>query len=182
MATRRIRSTINNKYTQPLKLRMGRKIVLTPGCDYNCVLFTQRHRAFDIKNQRISLWAKFNTNTFDGIQIVAWLEGNDGDAISSGSCQFKVYYLDVTDNWSQSLIFTGSGTASGLKWVASPNQASLGPTNDFSGSRTIMVEASILKWGQLYTKKVYVNHLGIYNSFVRLKNDVEFLDISKADL
>ncbi len=182
MATRRVKSTTNNKYTQPLKLRMGRKLLLTPGCDYNSILFTQKHRANDAANQKVNLWAKFNTDTFDGIQMVAWLENKDHEIVSSGSCQFKVYYLDASNNWNQTLIFTGAGTLSNNKWIAAPTQNILGSNNELDGERTLLIEATLTKWGQTYTNKIYVNHLGIYDSIVRLRNDIEFLDISKADL
>jgi hypothetical protein len=182
MASRRIKSTVNNQYTQPLKLRMGRKLLLTPGVTYNSVLFTQKHVADNQTTQSVFLWAKFNTNTFDGIQMIAWLENKNKEETSSGSCEFKVYYLDASNNWNKTLIFTGSGSSSGNKWIASPNQAALGINNDLDGERTLLIEATLTKWGDTYTDKIYVNHLGIYDSFTRLKNDVDFLDISKQDI
>jgi hypothetical protein len=180
MATRRIRSTVNNSYVQPLKLRIGRKIVITPSASYNSILFTQKHRAHSSLLSNVRIWAKFNASAFDGIQMIAWLEDKDKEVTSTASCEFKVYYID-TNNWNQTLIFTGSGTASGTRWVASPNQAALGLNNDLDGERTLMIEASLTRWGDTYKNTVYVNHLGIYDSFIRLKNDVEFLDITKLD-
>jgi len=40
----------------------------------------------------------------------------------------------------------------------------------------------MLRWGRTYKNKIYINHLGVYDSIVRLKNDIEFLDISKQDI
>jgi hypothetical protein len=145
-------------------------------------LFTQKHRAFDPHSQKINLWAKFNTNSFDGIQLVAWLEDIDSEVLTSGSCQFKVYYVDIDNNWGQNLIYSGSGTATGLKWTSALSQANLGAANELDGDRTLMIQATIVKWGHSFTKRIYVNHLGVYDSIVRLRNDVEFLDISKADI
>lgn len=182
MATRRIKMLTNNNYTQPLKLRAGRKLVITPNCSYNSILFTQKHRGFIPSNETVSVWAKFNTNTFDGIQMVAWLEDLDHNLLSSAQCQFKVYYVDVTDNWGQTLIYTTSATLSNGKWVAAPTQANLGAVNCLDGERTLMIEATLSKWGKLYSKKIYVNHLGIYDSIIRLKNEIEFLSITKQDV
>ncbi len=181
MATRRIKATINNHYVQPLKLRMGRKLVLTPNCSYNSVLYTQKHYALHASNQKIDLWAKFNTNTFDGIQLVAWLEDVDTNILGSAQCQFKVYYVNTANDWGQTLIHTVNGTASNGKWVASPSQTDLGSDNVIDGDRTLMIEAILSKWGRSYTKKIYLNHLGVYDSIVRLRNDIDFLDIIKAD-
>jgi hypothetical protein len=160
---------------------MGRKMIITPSASYNSILFTQKHRAYNASLDEVKVWAKFNTSSFDGIQLIAWMENKDKNVISSASCEFKVYYIDTTNNWNQTLIFTGSGTASGTRWVASPDQAALGPNNALDGERTLMIEANLTRWGDTYKNTVYVNHLGIYDSFIRLKNDVEFLDITKKD-
>jgi hypothetical protein len=181
MATRRVRSTVNNSYVQPLKLRMGRKMVITPSASYNSILFTQKHRANNASLDEAKVWAKFNTGSFDGIQLIAWVENKDKNVIASASCEFKVYYIDTTNNWNQTLIFTGSGTASGNRWVASPNQVALGSGNVLDGERTLMIEANVTRWGDTYKNTVYVNHLGVYDSILRLRSDVEFLEISKKD-
>jgi hypothetical protein len=181
MATRRVRSTVNNSYVQPLKLRMGRKMVITPSASYNSILFTQNHRAHNPVLSNVRIWAKFNTSTFDGIQMIAWLEDKDKEVTTTASCEFKVYYIDTTNNWNQTLIFTGSGTASGTRWVASPNQAALGSGNILDGERTLMIEANLTRWGEAFKNTVYVNHLGVYDSILRLRSDVEFLEITKKD-
>jgi hypothetical protein len=167
---------------QPLKLGMGRKLVLTPSASYNSILFTQEHRGHSPTLNNIKVWAKFNTSTFDGIQMIAWLEDKDKEIITTASCEFKVYYIDTTNNWDETLIFIGSGTASGLRWISSPSQSDLGSSNELDGERTIMIQATMLRWGRTYKNKIYINHLGVYDSIVRLKNDIEFLDISKQDI
>lgn len=182
MASRRIKSTVNNNYTQPLKLRMGRKLVLTPNCSYNSVLYTVKHRGFQKSDEKINSWAKFNTNTFDGIQLIAWLENTESNITPSANCVFKIYYVDVNNNWSQSLIHTVNGTLNGNQWTAAPTQADLGLSNELDGERTLMIEVSLTKWNRVFNKRFYVNHLGVYDSIVRLRQEVDFLNITKKDL
>jgi hypothetical protein len=181
MASRRIKSTINSKYCQPLKLRTGRKLVITMSADYNSILFTKKHRAFNPDSQKVKLWAKFNTQTFDGIQIVATLQDKSEQTLASSSCVFKIYFLDITNNWNQTLVHTVNGTLVNKRWIAAPTQANLGLSNELDGERTIMVEATITRLGQSFVSKIYLNHLGIYDSFFRLKEEVEFLAVTKKD-
>ncbi len=182
MATRRIRSTINNRYIQPLKLMVGRKIVLTMGADYNSVLFTKKHKAKNASDYyKTKVWAKFNGVNFDGIHMVANLLAPNDKVANSASCVFKVYYVDPSDNWNQTLVYTTPGTLSNKKWIASATQANLGPSTELDGERSLMIEATIMRLGKEYKSSVYVNHLGIYDSLFRLKEEVEFLFITKKD-
>jgi len=181
MATRRIKSTINNKYSQPLKLKTGRKLVLTPTADYNSILFTKRHKAFDPRSVKAKVWAKFNGQNFDGIHMVAGLYGDNERKLNSASCTFNVYYVDADNSWSESLVFTGSAALLNGRWVLPATQNDLGPSNELDGERTIRVEATITRLGKEYKTSVYINHLGIFDSLFRLKEEVEFLAITKED-
>jgi len=182
MATRRVKSTVNNQYTQPLKLGLRRKLVIAPGCDYISVLLSQKYRSsspFDIK---ANVWAKFNTQTFDGIQLVAWLSDQEFNDKSSASCTFNIYYISADNNWDATIIATVSGTANGQKWTATCDQSTLGPANELSGERTLLVESVLNRLSKTYKNRSYVNHLGIYDSLIRLKNDLEFVKVTKMDV
>jgi hypothetical protein len=168
------------KYVIPIAQNSGRIVSLS---SYYQTNLQKRTPNYPNDNIEVFVYAKFNTQTFDGIQMIAWLENDKNQTISSGSCQFKVYYLDTANNWNQTLIFTGMGSASGMKWIAAPDQTALGGSlNQLDGERTLLIEATLVKFGESYTNRIYVNHLGVYDSVVRLRNDIEFLDISKADL
>ena len=183
MATRRIRATINNTYVQPLKLATGRKLVLTPSAHYNSVLFTKKHKSGTLTSvlTKVKLWAKFDGINFDGIHLVAYLSKDDIAPITSGSCIFRVYYVTDTSTWTDTLIHTVSGTLINGKWVAAPTQIDLGAANELDGERTLRIEAEIVRLGKVYRASVYVNHLGMFDSLFRLKQEVEFLDITKQD-
>jgi len=181
MATRRIRPTINNNYVQPLKLKTGRKLVISPNVNYNSILFTKKHRAFDPKTIKTKVWAKFDGENFDGIHIVAQLT-KDGDAqISSASCVFNIFYINTNQNWGETLVFTSNGALVNDKWILQATQNDLGAMTDLDGERTLRIEAITTRLGKEYSSSVYINHLGIYDSLFRLKQEVEFLDITKKD-
>jgi len=181
MATRRIRATINNKYAQPLKLKTGRRLVITPNVNYNSILFTKKHKAIDDRCLKAKVWAKFDGQNFDGIHMVAALYGDNETLLTSASCVFNVYYVNADQNWGKTLVYTGNATLHGGLWVLPATQANLGLSTELDGERTLMIEATITRLGKEYKSSVYVNHLGIYDSFFRLKNEVEFLFVTKKD-
>lgn len=181
MATRRIRATINNSYVQPLKVKTGRLLVLTPGSDYNSIVFTKKHRAFDPRSVKTKVWAKFNGQNFDGIHMVAELYGENERRLGSASCLFRVYYVDADQNWNQTLVYAANGTLQNGRWVLPATQANLGSSTELDGERTFMIEAIISRLGKEYKSSIYVNHLGIFDSLFRLKEEIEFLAVTKKD-
>lgn len=181
MASRRIKSTVNNKYIQPLKLKTGRKLVISPNSDYNSILFTKKHKAFDERSLKVKVWSKFNAQNFDGIHMVAGLYGDNERKINSASCVFNVYYIDADSNWNESFIFSGNASLVNGRWVLPATQVDLGLSNELDGERSLRIEATISRFGKQYKSSVYVNHLGIFDSLFRLKEEVEFLAITKED-
>lgn len=179
MSSRRIRSTINNTYVQPLKLGTGRKLVISLCSNYNSVLFTKRHKPASARDFNITLWAKFNTDSFDGIQMISFLEKND-QSMSAADCSFDIYSLSTDNLWTETLRTTVTGSYSNGKFIASASQASLAPV-DLDGEVTLAIKCTMQRQGKTFTKKIYLNHLGVYDSIFRLRKDVEFLDLTKVD-
>lgn len=124
--------------------------------------------------------AKFNTDTLDNIQLTGYLyDAKNAGVGNAASCSFKIYKIESPD-WTETLITTISGTKlSNNYYYTNPTTNSLGL--DFIGSDTIMIEATLTRLSETYRDRVYINHLGVYGSIVRLKQDVEWLDISKLD-
>jgi len=119
--------------------------------------------------------------TFNNIELVAYLYEPLNAAIASGAtCTFKIFRVQPP-NWSEVLIATVNGSVllNGY-FYANPTLASLAPINFFGGD-SIMIEATIIRLGVTYRDRVYINHLGIYDNVTRLRQDVEWLDISKLD-
>jgi hypothetical protein len=130
--------------------------------------------------QVIKIAARFNDTTFNNIQLTGYLYEPQNAAIANAAdCSFKVYTVSTPD-WTETLLTTLSGVQLVNNYFyVNPTTASLGL--DFQGGDTIMIEATITRLGVVYRDRVYINHLGIYDNVVRLRQDVEWLDISKLD-
>jgi hypothetical protein len=181
MATRRIKMLTNNNYTQPLKVCFKKKVVITPNAAYNSIVTNVKHRACPTDDFKIQSWAKFDAENFDGIQVFAGLFKRKSFG-SAASCTFKIYSISVDDNWTETLLSTQSGTALGDgRFRGIFNEASLNPVEQ-TGEITFKLEVELTRLGKTYSETYFFNHLGIYGSFIRLSQEVDFLSITKKDL
>lgn len=132
--------------------------------------------------QAIKIAAKFNEDTFNNIQMVAYLyDSKNMSVASSANCVFKIYKISGPD-WTETFLNSINGTLlSNNYFYANPLLSSL-PAIDFVGGESIMVEVSVVRLGIVYRDRAYFNHLGIYDNVTRLRQDVEFLDVTKKDL
>lgn len=180
MASRRIKMLTNNNYTQPLKICFKRKMVVCPNSAYNSILVKYNHKPCT-DDFKIQSWAKFDAENFDGIQVFAGLFKNKGFK-SAASCTFSIYSISVDDNWVETLLSTQSGTALGDgRFRGIFNEASLNPAEQ-TGEITFKLEVELTRLGKTYSETYFFNHLGIYGSFIRLSQEVDFLSITKKDL
>jgi hypothetical protein len=157
----------------------GRKLVVALNTDYNSILFTKKHKAKSKKDYSHTLAAKFDSENFDGIHMISYLE-KDSEILNIGTCTFNVYQVSVDSNWTETLITTVVGTTIANRSIAIVNQIDLNPT-ELDGEFTLAISCDLIRQGLKFTKKIYVNHLGVYDSIFRLRQDVEFLDITKVD-
>jgi len=180
MASRKVKMTLNNKYVQPLKLCFKNRHVLSPSSSYNSIVTKISHRACTDQDYKVKAWMRFNSNTFDGIQMIAGLQ--KGKRFKSiASCTFKIYAFSVDDLWSETLLVTANGSAlPDGRFQATATESTLSPVS-LDGEITFKLEVDIERSGKTYTDTYYFNHIGIYDSFIRLKQNVEFLDITKLD-
>jgi hypothetical protein len=132
-------------------------------------------------SQVVKLAAKFNEDTFDNIQIAAYLYDPKTNSIANAtSCQFDIYSVSPP-NWTETFLSSVSGTQlPNSYYYANPTLASLGSL-DFFGGDTLMIQATIVRLGITYRERIYVNHLGIFDNVSRLRGDVEFLEVTKKD-
>ena len=135
----------------------------------------------DTSSQIVKLAARFNDNTFANIQIVGYLYDTTNASISnSNNCVFRIYKVNLPD-WSETLITTLNGTQlPNFYYYINPTTSSL--TLDFQGGDTLMIDAIITRLGVTYRDRIYINHLGIFDNVTRLKNEIDFLFITKKDL
>jgi len=180
MASRRVMMLTNNQYVQPLKLSFNNKKVITPNAAYNSIVTKVSFEKPTDKDFKVKAWMRFNSDTFDGVQMIGSLfRGKSAKTIAS--CTFRIYSVNVDNTWAETLLVTVAGSnVGGNKFSASTPESSLAPTA-LTGELTYKMEVELTRLGKTYTDAFYFNHIGIYDSFIRLKNDVEFLDITKLD-
>ena len=125
---------------------------------------------------------QFDTSDFNSIKLAAYLYNASNGTIAAGAtCTFNVYRVSVS-GWSETLINTFSG-------VVQPNNyfyidiplSSLSPA-ELDGDNTIMVECVFTRLSETFRERIYLNHLGSFGSIIRLKNRVDFIEISKKNI
>jgi hypothetical protein len=97
------------------------------------------------------------------------------------SCTFRIYSVDVDNTWAETLLVTTTGSNVGdNKFSASTPESSLAPTA-LTGELTYKMEVELTRLGKTYTDVFYFNHIGIYDTTVRLRKRIDFLAITKLD-
>lgn len=127
---------------------------------------------------KLNLHAKFNSSAMQGLVIEARLLSTYRQA-QVAVTSFTVYRVSNLD-YSKTLINTFTPTASGLSWVYTITQAQLG-SNELSGAETYYIEATARRRLRQFKASIYVNHLGCFDSLNRLRQRVEYLQITKLD-
>ena len=138
MANRRVTMLTNNQYVQPLKVSFNNKKVITPNAAYNSIVTKVTYEKPQKRDYQVKAWLRFNSDTFDGVQLVGSLvRGKDTKTIAG--CTFKVYSIDLSNSWVETLRTTVSGTAiSGNRFSASVLESALAPA-DLTGEITYKI-------------------------------------------
>lgn len=180
MASRKITMLTNNQYVQPLKVSFNNKKVIAPSAAYNSIITKVSYEKPQKRDYQVKAWLRFNSDTFDGVQMVGSLvRGKDAKTIAG--CTFKIYSVDVTNTWAETLLVTASGTAiNQTKFSASAPESALAPTT-LTGELTYKMEVEVTRLGKTYSDVFYFNHIGIYDTTVRLRKRIDFLAITKLD-
>ncbi len=172
---RKIRHLASSEFVIPVNRAAPGLVALSN--QYNCYLERIWGQSDD-HVVSVNLHARFNTSTMNGIEIEAGLFKNK--VITSNLVSTKLYVVsdigfvktfitDVTMTETSTGIFTGTVT-----------QATLA-LNELSGRETYFIECKFSRIRKKYSKGVYFNHIGIYDSVNRLKHDAEFMQITKVD-
>lgn len=177
--TRRLVAQDDNDDNQWLKVDHDSRYVVNDMDDWQ-FLFGP-NSSLSASTQIIKIAAKFNEVTFDNIQMIAYLyDAKNMSVASSANCVFKIYRISAPD-WTETFVTSLSGTLLGNNYFyANPVLSGLSSI-DFSGGESIMIEVSVERLGVIYRDRAYFNHLGIYDNVTRLRQDVEFLEITKQD-
>lgn len=177
MANRRIRVLTHNEDIQGLKLGAQNSLLVQKSED-QAILFRYYRKP---PTYAANVWAKFASDDLNGIHLMGYLQKNNDDIIHAANCTFKIYEISTTSTWAETLRATVSGVAQpDGKFTADIPQATLNPT-ELDGEITLAIEMTLKRFNRTYKKKIYVNHLGVYDSIIRLRQAVDFLFITKKD-
>lgn len=137
--------------------------------------------ALSTSNLQIKITGQLNTDTLNGIKLIAYLyESQNGTISSLGTCTFHVYKI-VSPQWQDQFINSFSGSILPNSYMYKElTEADLGNIG-LDGETTLMIEAVGTRLNQVYRNRIYLNHLGIYDNVLRLRQDVEFLEVTKLD-
>lgn len=134
--------------------------------------------------QIIKLAAQLDTSTLDKIRMIGYLYNvNNGTIDNASAITFKIYKVTdiTTPKWEDQLLTTETGILQTNSYFFKDiSISSLAGTN-LDGDTTLMIEGTATRLGVTYRDRIYVNHLGVYDSVVRLRNDIDFLDATKLD-
>lgn len=132
-------------------------------------------------NQVIKIAAEFDVTDLSSVRFIAYLYNpNDGSVDNAATCTFNIYLVNQP-GWTESLLLTQAGALQlNSYFFTDIPTASLSPAI-LDGNSTLMIEAVITRLSDTYRDRVYINSLGVYDSIIRLRNDVDFLEITKLD-
>lgn len=130
----------------------------------------------------LKISGQFDTSDLDSVRFISYLYNPvTGGIDNATSCSFNIYKVDNGSSWTETLLDTFTGTLQANQYFyADRTLASLSPA-DLTGDTSLMVEVVVTRLTETYRDRIYLNHLGIYDSFLRLKQDVEYLDLTKQD-
>lgn len=178
--TRKLVAQDTNEDNQWLKVDNAQRYIVNDTDDWQ-FLFGPNSEPTN-STQVLKLSAEFNKNTFDTIRFAGYLYNPVTGAIDNAATLTFSVYLVNTPDWTETFISSFSGTQTyNNYYYANINTSSLAPI-DFFGGDTIMIQGVATRLGRTYRDRIYINHLGIFDNAFRLRQDLEFLDISKQDI
>lgn len=171
---------IRHLYANEFVVTIGQKIsqLMTFSNNANVLLERTWHRQ-SFSEYELKVHAKFNADTMNGVQVRASVY-NGTHLKSSSVSSISIYRVDV-DSWDETLVYTAAPTEV-LHGVFNLNitQANLG-INELSGLETYSIEVKANRKRRKFSKKIWINHLGCFDSLNLLRQKFEHLEIEKAD-
>lgn len=134
--------------------------------------------------QILKLAAQLDTNTLDKIRVIGYLYNPvQGSIDNAATVTFRIFkVIDITTpKWNDELVITLVGDLQSNNYFFKDIAISAITGASLDGDTTLMIEGIATRLGVTYRDRIYVNHLGVYESIVKLKKDIEFLDITKQD-
>jgi hypothetical protein len=181
MAARRVYPLVSTPWQQNIKMSVFKnRLLLNHASHYVSTMIRQTFRPQSPDSYVLKSWAKFETENFDGINLITGLY-KKSVLRSIGSAEFRVFAESTDANWTEVLVTAVSGVATpDGRFKASVPESTFGSIF-LDGEVTLRIEVDVLRQGKTFKDVFYINHVGIYGSFFILKKKVEFLDLTKLD-
>lgn len=177
--TRILLAQNENEENQWLKVDHNSRFIINDSNDWQFLFGINSQ--LSTSSQIIKIGAKFDENTFDNLNLTAYLfDPQNGSIANAATCTFKIFQI-TTPDWTENLITTVTGTQISNNYFYNTTALSSISPIDLYGGDSVMVEATIIRLGVTYRDRIYVNHLGIYSNVTKLRQDVDYLDVTKVD-
>lgn len=129
----------------------------------------------------LKLAAEFDADSFSKIRIAGYLYNETTNSVDSlSSITFRLHTVEAP-GWTDTFQVEVAGTELLNSYYFAEVDLTDLPAIDYDGAATLMIEATATRLSVTYRNRIYVNHLGIYDSHTRLKKFVDFLDLTKLD-
>jgi len=172
---RRARRLNHNDYVVYIGQRINQLLTLSKS---NIVLERTWYTLGD-NSYEIEAHVKFNADTMNGIEILARLALN-GKLCSSRITDIKLFKVSEL-GWLESLVgsFAPTEIENGV-FTQTITQIQISPY-ELSGKETYSIEVTAQRKRKTFTKKLWFNHLGCFDSIWRLKAETSYINLTKLD-
>ncbi len=173
---RRIRHLEQCDYIIPIGQKLGQLVALSG--QSNCVL----ERTWDQGSKAdysLEVHVKFNSDDIDGINLEARLL-NNGEVRSCKNNTVSVYRI-ADGSFTRTFIGNFTPTLNGQVYNLDLTQVDFGSANELTSAETYLFEVTAQRQRREFRRSVYFNHLGCFDSILRLRKAVAFLNITKVD-
>lgn len=125
----------------------------------------------------IQLHVRSNEDTNDGIKIIAYSKKNSCERVPAQTCFLRVFKVDVA-TWNRTLLHSETlSPEPDYSFQLDLTEAQLGI--EVIGETVIFVSALINRFQKRLCDEKYFNEIGIFGYLIRLKNKVQFLELTK---
>lgn len=130
----------------------------------------------------LKIGCEFNAETFNSIRVTSYLYNTDTGGIDNAGTGIFNIYVVRSPAWQDVFVDTFVGTlesnAHFFKEIASTSL----PGVDLFGGDTLLIESVVTRLNETYRDRIYVNHLGIFANVTQVRQEVDYLDITKQDV
>ncbi|OQB05783.1 MAG: hypothetical protein BWY19_00808 [bacterium ADurb.Bin212] len=160
-------------------IHLGQKTPqLITSSNHSNVLIERTWHRQSRRDYELDIHVKFNADIMDGIQIKAQLLKEQ--RVSAMSIVSTNLFRVNEASWVETLVDSPTLTMALGVFTGTVSQSTL-LLNELSGMETYALEVTALRKRRTFKKKVYFNHLGCFDSILRLQKEIEYFQITKLD-